>query len=62
MLSIDVPILLALSDISIIAVLAASAAFLVSPPTPCKSAAAKLVLVSIYLLALIPADLYASLA
>ena len=51
-----------LSDISVIAVLAYSAAFSVSPPRDCNSDAEKLVTVSIYSFADKPAVLYASAA
>ena len=62
MLSIDVPILLALSDISIIAMFAISAAFPVSPPSDCNRLALNPVTDSIYALADKPDVLYASLA
>ena len=57
MLVISVPILLALSLISVIAWLAASAAATVSPSSDDIRDALKLVTVSIYSLALIPAVL-----
>ena len=56
------PILLALSDISTIAVFAICAAFTVSPPSEFVSDAAKLVAVSMYSFAESPASLYAVLA
>ena len=58
----SVPILFALSDISVIAKFALSAAALVSPPRDCKRDAEKLVTVSIYSFADRPAVLYALFA
>ena len=57
MLCISVPILLALSDISVMAWSAFSAAAFVSPPKDCSRDAEKLVTVSMYSLALSPAVL-----
>ena len=59
---ISVPILLALSDISVIAILVISAAVLVSPPKLFIIAALDSIATCIYSLADIPAVLYASLA
>ena len=58
----SVPILLALSDMSTMAVLPSSAAFAVSPPSELISDALKLVTCVIYSLALTPAVRYASAA
>ena len=58
--SISVPILFALSDMSVMDMFAMSAAFAVSPPSPCSNDAANPVAVSMYSFADIPAVLYAS--
>ena len=60
--SMSVPILLALSDMSTMAISPSSAAFAVSPPSELISEAEKLVTCSIYWLALMPAVRYASAA
>lgn len=62
MLSISLPILLALSLISVIAMFAYSTAAAVSPPKPWRSEAENDVASSMYWLALIPAVAYALLA
>ena len=62
MLVMSVPILLALSDISVIAWSAFAAAAAVSPPSDCSRDAEKLVTVSMYSLALSPAVLNALFA
>ena len=62
MFSMLVPILFALSDISIIAMSAYSAAFAVSPPSDCKRLALKLVTCCMYSFADIPAVVYALFA
>ena len=59
MLAMSVPILLALSDMSVIAMSALSAAASVSLPRDCSSAAENDVTVSMYALADSPAVLYA---